>query len=271
MYYTSRFLGKVYDSVITDWQPFIAPDLFTLPTQYADFGMTVNIYEKYKAYNDVNKKVIINFDETQNTFLRSSVGYTYFWSEMLNGVENTGVGVGNVFTAGSTNRYVIVLTDFNVFNLDEFYFLGAIGMYIGKNVTVTKGGNPNIFLKYVFCEDLQTITIGEYSADYINCTNLRGTLTLPHKSIIALPNTFRGCALIDKVIVPSTYTDLGNYTFFGAVSNRHYYIYTDTAPIVANRTFFSNTNCFLHIKADATGFDTTEWVFAGRFTIIRDL
>ena len=49
MYYAKK-LWAAGGGVIYNFVPFVAPESFIDPKKYADYGLTVNLYEKFRVY-----------------------------------------------------------------------------------------------------------------------------------------------------------------------------------------------------------------------------
>lgn len=251
----------IHDELITDFQSFAAPENFTKPSQFADFGLSLNIYQIYKDYSNPNKKLIYEFtSEIATLTLPVVANVTYRYGETISGVDYvTDVASGTAFTEGSTKRYVIVNSTVTPYILILTIPVGAVWIYIGKNTTRFTTGN-NSYCKYIFFEDLISLSIID-NQQCDSCSQLTGTLTIPN----SITNkklghyAFRNNNSINKVIIPESITNLGVITFQGsaAIIGRHYYIYCTVAPIT--NSSFNARSTILHIKSGATGYDVAPW------------
>ena len=102
--------------VVYNFVPFVAPETFNDPRKYADFGCTVNLYEKFRIYKMTwaNADIAVEFSDAiaSVTFTVDQVGTgtTLEIFQTVSGVETsvlrktTGT---HTFTSGSTKRYMI--------------------------------------------------------------------------------------------------------------------------------------------------------------------
>ena len=219
MYYAKK-LWAAGGEFIYNFVPFVAPESFDDPQKYADFGCTVNLYEKLKIYRMtyLGADIAVEFsDEIESVNLSMSLpaGSTVEIFETVSGVETSvlrTIAGTHTFTSGSTKRYMIrritVFTDFT-------FPIGSVWAYcfgIERLTGYIMPGNP--YLKYVFfCENTLT-QIGSFRNAAIT-----GTLTINGGVTIIYEYGFFGCANLTKVITGDSVTAINGGNGSGAFMN----------------------------------------------------
>lgn len=167
--------------------PFVAPASFDASAQ------AVNIHKIYSEYAGVNKAYGYSFSDTVNTLtLAAGTGISYTYGYTRGGVDYTFdvASVTNPFTATiDTKRWVIVNNTASGLTITAP--TGSVWIYLGKKCSNITSSN-NSSLKYLHIE-----------------TTLNSTLV----------NAFLGGNnLIGGVTIPSSMTNIGNYSFRGNLS-----------------------------------------------------
>ena len=199
------YLSKRYwnNTVITDFIPFIAPEAFTLPSQYTDFGCKVNLYEKFKAAKSLNANtdLAVEISESISSMVFTSaqivIGQTIIVYQTVNGTEiSNSIPPGGQtfsFTSGSTQRYMIRTST----TVSAFVF--PIGCVWGFMCCITFISSiyttPNTTLKYVFFTENSLTTINRFQDSAII-----GKITIPIGVTSLDVNTFYQCLNITKVV-----------------------------------------------------------------------
>ena len=102
--------------VVYNFLPLVAPESFTDPRKYADYGCTVNLYEKFRVYKMTwaRADIAVEFSDAIASVVFTTgqmpSGTTIEIFETVSGVETsvlrTTTGT-HTFTSGSTKRYMI--------------------------------------------------------------------------------------------------------------------------------------------------------------------
>ena len=201
--------------VVYNFVPFVAPESFTDPRKYADYGLTVNLYEKFRVYkmlysgadiavefSDAISSVAFNADQMPS-------GSPIEIFETVAGVETsvlrTALGT-HTFTSGSTKRYMIRRI------ASEAVFVLPVGSVLAYCCCITGlTGYPsaaNSYLKYVFFYENTLTTLGLFRNTAITgVLKINGSITL----INALG--FYQCSNLTKVITGNSVTTIGNNAF----------------------------------------------------------
>ena len=212
MYYAKK-LWAAGGGVVYNFVPFVAPESFNDPRKYADYGCTVNLYEKFRIYkmtwagadiavefSDAIESVSFNTDQVPSGSI-----IEVFETSVL-GVETSVLRTSpgtHTFTSGSTKRYMIRrVTGSNAFTLP----VGSVWAYcfgITRLTGYISPGNP--YLKYVFFYENTLTQIGRFQNSAIT-----GIVSL-HNGITELPiNTFYGCININQLITGNNLTTIDN-------------------------------------------------------------
>lgn len=107
--------------VVYNFVPFVAPESFNDPSKYADYGCTVNLYEKFRIYKMTypDADIAVEFPDDHNGITAYSIdftsgqvpiGSTIEVFETILGDETSvlfTIGGRHTFTSGSTKRYMI--------------------------------------------------------------------------------------------------------------------------------------------------------------------
>ena len=187
--------------VVVNFKPFVAPESFDHPSKYADFGCTVNIYEKFRAYKMThpNADVAVELSDAIWSLNLSNwqmpTGSTIEVFETISGVETSVLyttGGQHIFTAGSAKRYMIR----RVNAVMGFLFpVGSVWAYcIGIPVLSIEASNN--YLKYIFLHDEHILT-----NVYFHDTTIEGTLRINGEVTAIIPESFSKCKNLTKVII----------------------------------------------------------------------
>lgn len=203
--------------VVYNFVPFVAPESFNDPRKYADYGLTVNLYEKFRIYKMTwaDADIAVEFSDAIESvaFTNDQIGYGAIVEifETVSGVEistlRTTKGT-HTFTSGSTKRYMIRrITPASSFLLP----VGSVWAYC-VGITRLKGypGAANLYLKYVFFYENTLTDLGSF----IN-TGILGTLNIPSSitSIIFLQFAY---TLITKLVTSNNLTTINGTNASGA-------------------------------------------------------
>ena len=204
--------------VVYNFVPFVAPESFNDPKKYADFGCTVNLYEKLKIYKmtypDADIAVEFSDDIESVDFTTSQIpaGSTIEIFETVSGEETsiliTTSGM-HTFTNGSTNRHMIRrITSLTTFSLP----FGSVWAYC-YGITNLRGHTSPVspYLKYVFFYENTLIDLG-----YFLSAAIAGTLTINGGVTTIGVNIFYGCHNLTKVIIGNSVTTINGDNASGA-------------------------------------------------------
>jgi len=216
MYYAKK-LWAAGGGVVYNFVPFVAPESFTDPRKYADFGLTVNLYDRMRIYRMAypTADIAVEFSDAIAsvvfTSAQAGTGTTLEIFETVSGVETsvllTGPGT-HTFTSGSTKRYMIR----RITGSTSFYFpIGSVWAYCCC-VTILTGysGTPNPYLKYVFFYENTLTTIGLFRN-----SSIQGTLNIPIGITTIVPLTF-AYTLITKVVTSNNLSTIEGNNASGA-------------------------------------------------------
>lgn len=196
--------------VILGFFPFVAP---------ADFDRTaqpVDIYTVFKAYfkTNANAKFIYSFTSSINTLsLSAKSGVSYRWGETIGGIDYVyDISSGTAFTAGSTNRYVIVKNTSS--SMGVALPNGAVWLYLGHFIVNSLASTYlNYYLKYIHAHDLNDI-VSLSSGAFRENRELEGILTIPDHFTSIPQQAFWGCVkLTGSLVIPNSCTTLGAWCF----------------------------------------------------------
>lgn len=214
MFYAKKYW--VGGGVIYNFVPFVAPESFIDPRKYADYGLTVNLYEKFRIYKMTwaRADIAVEFSDAiaSVTFTTDQApsGTTIEIFETVSGVEISVLRTTtetHTFTAGSTKRYMIRrIPNSTIFLLP----VGSVWAYCCC-ITLITGylGAANTYLKYVFFYENTLTRIGRFQNSAIT-----GIVSL-HNGITQLfGNTFYGCTNINQLITGNNLTTIGSYECF---------------------------------------------------------
>ena len=217
MYYAKK-LWAAGGGVVYNFVPFVAPETFTDPKKYADFGLTVNLYEKFRVYKmtypgaDIAVEFSDSIASVSFSTAQAQSGITIEIFETVSGVETsvlrTTTGT-HTFTSGSTKRYMIRrITPSTTFTLP----IGSVWAYC-YGITLLTGypGAANAYLKYVFFYEN---TLTELSS--FRSTAITGTLTINGGVTFLIPSQFNQCTNLTKVITGNQLTAINGNNASGA-------------------------------------------------------
>ena len=204
--------------VVYNFVPFVAPESFNDPKKYADFGLTVNLYEKFRIYKMTwaGADIAVEFSDSiaSVTFTGDQVGTgaTLELFETVSGVERSVLRTTqgtHTFTAGSTKRYMIRrVTAFTTFVLP----VGSVWAYCFGMTRLTGYTNtPNPYLKYVFFYEN---TLTEFG--FFQNTAITGVLKINGGITTIEVSGFTKCANLTKVITGNQLTTIQGNNFSGA-------------------------------------------------------
>ena len=202
MYYTKKLwaAGGGGGGVVYDFEPFVAPESFDHPSKYADFGCTVNLYQKFRVYKMTypGADAAVEFSDEIDSVLFGETqlppGSTIEVFETVLGEETsilyTTTGTHS-FTSGSTKRYMIRRVTGSV---AFFLPIGSVWAYCsGSKLLGAVVGNT--YLKYVFFSYNTLMIVGVFSD-----TTIEGTLRINGSVTNISDSLFKGCINITKVI-----------------------------------------------------------------------
>ena len=206
--------------VVYNFVPFVAPENFTDPKQYASFGLTTNLQAKFKAYKQTwtGADIAVEFSDAVASvvFETSQVpsGSAIEIFETVSGVETsvlrTTTGT-HTFTSGSTKRYMIRrITTSNAFTFpvgSVWAYCCCIVQFTGYNMTA----GPNSYLKYVFFYE-NTLT----QNGFFRNTAITGTLRIEGGITTLNPLHFYQCTNLTKVITGNSVTTINGNNASGA-------------------------------------------------------
>ena len=206
--------------VVYNFVPFVAPESFNDPRKYADFGLTVNLYEKFRIYkmtwagtdiavefSDAIASVIFTTDQVPSD---STIEIFETVSGVETSVLRTTTGT-HTFTSGSTKRYLIRRIKTN----NQFVLpVGSVWAYcFGINdltgYNISAGANP--YLKYVFFYENTLIGIG-----FFRNTAITGVLNLNGGITTISAFGFYQCLNITKLITGNSVTTINGGSYIGA-------------------------------------------------------
>ena len=204
MYYAKKlWAAGSGGEVDLNFVPFVAPESFNDPSKYADYGCTVNLYEKFRAYKMIypDADIAVEFTDAIAEVQIPAANSTIEVFETVLGVETSSLFTAGglyTFTSDSTKRYMIR----RVTNSPTFNFpIGCVWAYC-CGVTVL-GATQSTYLKYIFF--YENILTSVYSFRY---TTIEGVLTI-NGSIKNIPTTaFKGCTNLTKVITGDSVTTI---------------------------------------------------------------
>ena len=218
MYYAKK-LWAAGGGVVYNFVPFVAPESFKDPRKYADYGLTVNLYEKFRIYKMTwaDADIAVEFSDAiaSVTFTTAQIpsGRTIELFETVSGVETsvlrTTTGT-HTFTSGSTKRYMIRRTAATSFVLP----VGSVWAYC-YGITALAGyqesAGANPYLKYVFFYENTLTSIAEFGYSAI-----AGTLTINGGITTINAARFYQSYNITKVITGNSVTTINGGNFSGA-------------------------------------------------------
>lgn len=213
------YASKIYwvnGGVIKHFIPLVAPETFVDPRKYADYGLKVNLREKFRAYKQTwqtadiavefsDAIASVAFDSSQITnggaieiFETNSGGET----SVLRTTEGT-----HTFTSGSTKRYMIR----RIASSTGFILpIGSVWAYcVGITGLAGYGNTANPYLKYVFFYENTLTSLGSFSS-----SGILGTLNIPSGITSIGANQFRQTP-ITKVVTSNNLTTIGGTNLSG--------------------------------------------------------
>lgn len=204
--------------VVYNFVPFVAPESFTDPRKYADYGLTVNLYEKFRVYKMTwaGADIAVEFSDSIASVIFTTdqvpSDSTIEIFETVSGVETsvlrTTTGT-HTFTAGSTKRYMIR----RIPSIITFVLpIGSVWAYC-FGITKLRGydisAGSNAYLKYVFFYE-NTLT----GIDRFQNSSITGIVKLHNGINKLLGNTFYNCININQLITGNNLTNIGTYDCF---------------------------------------------------------
>ena len=215
MYYAKKlWAADGGGEVVLNFVPFVAPESFDDPSKYADYGCTVNLYEKFRIYKMTypGADIAVEFSDAIASFNLSTWQVTYGSTievfETVLGVETsvlrTTTGT-HTFTSGSTKRYMIRRVTNSTFFLLPAGSVWAYGFGI-KTLTM----DPSTSLKYIFLDE--NILIDAYFQD----TTMEGILRINGGITTIVGLSFSNCTNLTKVIIGDNVTTIDGANAQGA-------------------------------------------------------
>ena len=199
--------------VVYNFVPFVAPESFNDPSKYADFGCTVNLYEKFRIYKMTwaDAVIAVEFSDAVDSVTFITTGGLEEIFETVSGVETSILRTQNIhtFTSGSTKRYMIRRNPpGTIFVLP----IGSVWAYCFGITNLTGYINPgNPYLKYVFFYENTLAGIG-----FFRQTAITGTLIINGGVTTIGANQFNQCTNLTKVITGNQLTTINGTNFSGA-------------------------------------------------------
>ena len=204
--------------VVYNFVPFVAPETFNDPRKYADYGCTVNLYEKFRVYKMTwaGADIAVEFSDAiaSVVFANAQIGSgtTIEIFETVAGVETsvlrTTAGM-HTFTGGSTKRYMIRrVSPFTSFTLP----IGSVwAYYFGITRLIGYENTPNPYLKYVFFYENTLTEIGLFSD-----SGITGVLKINGGVTLIRVLSFYRCYDLTKVITGDSVTTINGGNVSGA-------------------------------------------------------
>ncbi len=191
-------MKKLYELLLANksleagFEAFIAPELFTNHEDFASFGLSVDLVEKYKNLVRFRPNIKCVFEVTNDindVQIAPFAAGTCLYGETIGGVEVVVQSLNIVpFTKNSTKRWVAAYTNATSYTAPPV----AVWIY-GIDLTSIYCRSPR--LKYVFMKDLSTIKDLPYSA-FDGCSSLTGNVTFPNNLLSIGYRAFAGCSSI---------------------------------------------------------------------------
>lgn len=163
-------------SDVNGFLPIIAPDDFIRPTDYQYFGCSVDLYETFQIYktNDVfYGKWIAEIYENMNYSFGAIANTRRIYGETIDGVNYVSgllESGTNIFTAGSTNRWVMFYTNtIDAGSTSTLLQSSVRWIYIGgaiRDITVQATVTDNRGLRYIFTHQYSPYTIQANALNY---------------------------------------------------------------------------------------------------------
>ena len=204
--------------VVYNFVPFVAPESFNDPRKYADFGCTVNLYEKFRIYKMTypSADIAVEFSDaiesvTFTTTQMPSGSIIEVFETSVLGVESSVFAAGGVhtFTAGSIKRYMIR----RVSSATTFILpVGSVWAYCYGITRLTGYNNTaNPYLKYVFFYEN---TLNEFG--FFRSTAITGVLKINGGITTINALGFNQCTNLTKVITGNSVTTIDGGNVSGA-------------------------------------------------------
>ena len=287
--------------VVYNFVPLVAPETFNDPRKYADFGCTVNLYEKFRIYKMTwaGANIAVEFSDAIASVVftvdQVGIGTTLEIFETVSGVETsvlrTTTGT-HTFTSGSTKRYMIRrVSSFAPFVLpvgSVWVYCNGITNLVGYITTV------NTYLKYVFFYENTLTNINSFqntaitgtlrieggittldANHFTQCTNLTKVITGNNLTTIngnSVSGAFFQCTSLQTADLGTGVTSIGTDTFSYCTSLATIFCRAATPPTIVSDTFrgLPSTTIFKVPAASLTAYKTaTNWsLYASRIYAI---
>jgi len=240
------------------FEPFIAPEGWTSPDQYAQFGNEVNIYAIFCAYQHPNKAYAYTFSDAVATLTLATGSYiSYCYGYTVGGIEYRYEIVGGTIDwTGKTKRWVIVnRTDYESFCS---FPGGAITVYVSSKIKNLGGGGCVSY----FVENravIKKVMIGYSSLKGALLTNgivnfppncvygpstgqsfgEAGIIKVIYNNIILSipPLDFYDAVFLKEVILPNALTTISSAAFNGCVSLKNI-TFPTTITSIGSQAFY---------------------------------
>ena len=287
--------------VVYNFVPFVAPESFNDPRKYADFGCTVNLYEKFRIYKMTypTADIAVEFSDAVESVVFTSYeigqGAAIEIFETVSGVEIstllTEAGT-HTFASGSTKRYMIrrdtTIRTFIFPDSSVWAYCSIIGYLRGYINT------ENPYLKYIFFDKNTLTGIGLFrdtaitgiltinggvtnilARGFSNCTNLTKVITGDSVSTITGGGAFMDCTSLQVADLGEGITSIGSDAFVRCTSLASIICRAYNPPTIVAFTFRfipATTNFYVpHERVEAYK-DATGWIaYASRIYSINDL
>ena len=206
-------MKKLYELLLANksleagFEAFIAPELFTNHEDFASFGLSVDLVEKYKNLVRFRPNIKCVFEVTNDindVQIAPFAAGTCLYGETIGGVEVVVQSLNIVpFTKNSTKRWVAAYTNATSYTAPPV----AVWIY-GIDLTSIRCNSPR--LKYVFMKDLSTIK-DLPNAAFGECSSLTGNVTFPNNLLSIGYRAFQGCSSIyGELNFPATINSISN-------------------------------------------------------------
>lgn len=214
--------ANINDGEVVAFDKFISNPNFNDPDDYATYGETVNIYNKYWNYYQTNPNAKYAYTVAAASApitLSVLTGVSYRWGETISGTDYVyDVASGTAFTVGSTNRYVIY-NDVSTDPIKARLLLGGSWMYCGyliNNILIDGYG----VLNCVHFANLKTLV---YSDQFTAFYSGGRTVYLP-STYIGPFNTWNGYLLSDVNVDPTNlFFTVNNHILYDSATTFMYF------------------------------------------------
>ncbi len=240
--------------------PIIAPDDFIRPTDYQYFGCSVNLYEIFDIYKTnggfYGKWIVEIYDNLNYSFstianTRRIYGETIDGVDYVSGLLESGT---NIFTTGSTNRWVMFYTNTTDAGSTSTLLQSSVKwIYIGgaiRDITVQSVATDNRGLRYIFTYQYLPYTLQANSLNYNSDSgfthvlgttfHVKGGLAFNTVSVRKLRGVTRvECDSIGFNGIPASYTSIGANTVDNCLNMSGEIVIAPTVTSIGKDSFFN--------------------------------